>query len=547
MGLSFLTPNRTVLLTSDDALYVYSVSSRGVKLVDVVPWGAQNFIDNVSNILAKDCAKRPVLMLNDMVEQHYRKERVLKSGVSSLDKQTMIKRRLSVAFGKYPVRAAMLLKEKIPKTKNQPASDIYIFAAIPESDSLNKTISAVKKSLASVAALCLLPVESSDMVRTLSQKLSKKGSKKATWSIFIGQHRSGNVRQVVTKNGELALTRMSPLAAEPKDPIQWAQEIQKEFKATMSYLSRFGYDPSQGLEVTIIANIDASDALQQLIDEKCTLNILTATQAAGLLGLNIGAQENQALADILHVAWAGRKARFMLPMRAGSVSEIHTPRQVAAAASAVLLLSVFGQAYFTFDYFSKLTENRDQIVGLRSQKNQLDTKYQHEISKKEAMGFDVQLVQSSILVYDSFENNSVNILNLAKAVGYALGPDMRVDSIDVTKDIKESSSSLFRPARNNNINNNDNQPKVLFQARMTMTYPGSTNIDRGNAEVAEFRERLQAQMPDYKVEITKQLKDYEYTEGLVVETGDLERENIQQDFVAEILIEALSKVEGEKS
>ena len=214
MGLSFLTPNRTVLLTSDDALYVYSVSSRGVKLVDVVPWGAQNFIDNVSNILAKDCAKRPVLMLNDMVEQHYRKERVLKSGVSSLDKQTMIKRRLSVAFGKYPVRAAMLLKEKIPKTKNQPASDIYIFAAIPESDSLNKTISAVKKSLASVAALCLLPVESSDMVRTLSQKLSKKGSKKATWSIFIGQHRSGNVRQVVTKNGELALTRMSPLAAE---------------------------------------------------------------------------------------------------------------------------------------------------------------------------------------------------------------------------------------------------------------------------------------------------------------------------------------------
>ena len=52
MGLSFLTPNRTVLLTSDDALYVYSVSSRGVKLVDVVPWGAQNFIDNVSNILA---------------------------------------------------------------------------------------------------------------------------------------------------------------------------------------------------------------------------------------------------------------------------------------------------------------------------------------------------------------------------------------------------------------------------------------------------------------------------------------------------------------
>ena len=44
---SFLVPNRTVLLVSDDALYIYSTSSKDVKLVETVPWDAQNFVENV--------------------------------------------------------------------------------------------------------------------------------------------------------------------------------------------------------------------------------------------------------------------------------------------------------------------------------------------------------------------------------------------------------------------------------------------------------------------------------------------------------------------
>jgi hypothetical protein len=52
-------------------------------------------------------------------------------------------------------------------------------------------------------------------------------------------------------------------------------------------------------------------------------------------------------------------------------------------------------------------------------------------------------------------------------------------------------------------------------------------------------------LKDHKVEITKRLKDYEYVEEMVVETGDLERKDATQDFVAEITIKGPpEKAEG---
>jgi hypothetical protein len=69
-----------------------------------------------------------------------------------------------------------------------------------------------------------------------------------------------------------------------------------------------------------------------------------------------------------------------------------------------------------------------------------------------------------------------------------------------------------------------------------MTYPPDSEIDKGNQEVADLRARIQAAMPNAEVKVAKSLKDYEYTEGLVVKAGDLEKENLQQDFLAEIVI-----------
>ena len=72
---------------------------------------------------------------------------------------------------------------------------------------------------------------------------------------------------------------------------------------------------------------------------------------------------------------------------------------------------------------------------------------------------------------------------------------------------------------------------------MQMTFPSTTNAEKGNAEVKSLRGRLQKALPDHVVNITKLLEDYEYSEEIVVETGDAKKNSTSQDYVAEINIE----------
>ena len=541
MSVSFLTPSRTVLLVSDEYLSIFSVTGNKTSLVETVPWEAENFEKNVASIIAKDCGKKPVLILNDMVEQHYRKERVVKTGVNMMDKKSMVKRKVQVAFPNYQMRAAYPLKEKIPKTDKQPAADVYIFAALANSEQISKTIGATKKSLASMAGLCLLPVESSDLVHTLSAKLAPKKKKqyKNSWAIFIGQHRNGSLRQVLTKNGELALTRMSPVVESDDDPQIWAESINQEFKSTIGYLSRFGYDPSDALDVFIIANPAPGEAIRNIVDQDCNLHVMTASEAAKAAGIAIGPQADERFADVLHVAWSGRKSRFTLPLKTAEVDKVSQPRQIAMLAGVLMLGGAAFLGYQALNEFGKLSENLDSINALNRQKSQLDLQYQREVQRLEEVGFDVRLVQSSIEVYDTFENDRIKVLNIFRNVARSLGKDLRIDSIKLDK-------AEERPALQSWEMPTTNKKAVLYEARLKMTYPPTANVETGNNEVQLLSERIAMLLPDHEVEVSKFLQDYDYTEGLVVEAGDLDTANVQQDFVAEIVIKGIEKPQQEQ-
>ncbi len=530
MALSFFSPSRTVLLVADEALYVFSASARGVRLVETVPWGAESFTQNVSHIISRVCKGKPVLILNDMVEQHYRKERVLKAGVSLMDRGSMIKRKLNVAFPNYPIRAALPLKEKLPNVDKKKAADIYIFTAIPASAQFQSTINAVVQSLASVSGFCLLPVESSDMVKTLSSKIGGKG-KKSAWTIFIGQHRNGGLRQVVTKNGELALTRMTPITDDDSDPHEWAGEVHQEFKATMSYLSRFGYQTEDGLDIILISNPESGDAVEALIEEECNFRSMNALEAARMLGMAIGAQDDLRYADTLHVGWAGRKTRFILPMDAQQITRVSKPRKVAVAASFLLVCSAAFLGYKSFSAFSGISQVNSDLKIAQEKFVQLDAQYKREVAAREAQGFeDIELVQNSIKVYQAIQKQDMNTLKLFQQVGEALGSDLNLDRITVTKAeegvIKDALAGL----------ENDNEARI-FTATMQLTYPSNADPVKGNQEILGLEARLQQRLEGYEVKATKLLQDYEYSESFVVSEDNAGDAKVNQDFVAEITIQ----------
>ncbi len=527
MSLSFLSPSRTVLMVSDEALYIYAVNSKGVKLVEAVPWSAENFEKNVATIISKDCGGKPVLILNDMVEQHYRKEKV--PSVSVMDKQSLVKRKLKVAFPSYPVRAALPLKEKIAKTDVSLAGKVYIFAAIPASEAFAKTMAATRISMATVAGFCLLPIESSDMIKKLSDKLSNKSDAKAQWTVFIGQHRSGGLRQVVIRNGEIALTRMTPVIDNDDDPLVWAKEVHQEFQATMSYLSRFGFSSSDGLNVILLADPSAGDMVGDLIETECNFYSLTVGEAAKILKLSVGAQENERYADALHVAWIGRKSKFILPMKAKQIDNVSKPRQVAVFLTLLLFFGAGFQVYQLMDYYQKTVETKDDIESLTQRKAQLDLNYSIEVKRKEALGYDIQLIQSSLAIYDDFEKSDVKVLPLFYNIGMALGKNLRIDRIEVVRGSNKGIISSFVGGKN--------KTTPAYIATMQMTFPSTTNAEKGNAQVRDLQSRLQKRLSGNIVKVTKFLEDYEYSEEIVVETGNVGEKSVSQDYVAEISIE----------
>lgn len=527
MSVPFLSPSKTVMMISDEFISLYSVGARSAKLIEIFSWNTENFLSSVSKALSKVSGGGSVLIVNDMVEQHYRKERVMKAGVNVLDRSAIIKRKLNAAFPSYPVRAAYALKEKAPQAADKKgASDIYIFAAVADSDQLKKTSDVLRFSSCGVSGFCLLPVEASSMVSALSAKLTRKGVQKPVWSVFIGQHRNGNLRQVVTKNGELALTRMSPIMDRDDNPEAWASELYQEFKSTMGYLTRFGYEPTDGLDVMIIANPGAGEVLSGMVEEECALHILSAGEAAETLGLSIGRQDNGRYADSLHVSWIARKSKLLLPMDVPQIEAAAKPRKFAKYTAAVLVCGLAFLGYQTFSSASALHEKSKNIQQAQADKAKLTSEYEAEVQKLNALGFDVQLVQSSILITQALEKQKIDVLALVHSLGKGLGKDLRVDSVDLQR---------FKPLGVAAVVD-QNKPQPLYEARLKMTYPPDADVDKGNQEVADLSARIQAVMPNAEVRVAKALKDYAYTEGLVVKAGDLEKENLQQDFIAEIVI-----------
>ncbi len=534
--MSIFSPSRCVLLLSDEGLHIYDVGAGRANMVDSVPWNTQDFEESVSDIIRRKCRGKSVVILNDMVEQHYRKERIPK--VSPFDRANIIKRRVASAFSSYPIRSAIKLKEKPSARDNAGAagSDIYLFAAVPLSDNVRKTLSAVQRSYASIAGFCLLPVESATMVYALSKKLAKLAEKPPVWAIFVGQHQSGGLRQIVTRNGELALTRMTPIVDNDIDHDLWSAEVCSELKGTMSYLSRFGFEQADGLDVIVIANNSVADRVAAKIDFECNLNVLTAGEAANLIGVKIGRQEDQRYADPLHAAWSGRKSSFTLPLQAAQIEKIASPAKYAAVASIVLLGAC---GYFGYQAYNKAEEwfkNASDIEDARQRLAIVTQDHTEEVQKKASVGIDFLLIENSTKVYGRLEKISMKPLPVFDAIGRALGADLHLQSMDI-RPISNDFSLADPPVDPNTGERGAEMPQREFEIVIRIVFPAKLAPEIGVQKIAELESRLKASLPKHRVSIIKQVADLSYTGNFVGEAGDMEKADTQkEDYEAQIMI-----------
>ncbi|NQZ13668.1 MAG: hypothetical protein HRT94_02420 [Alphaproteobacteria bacterium] len=527
-------------MLADEGVHLYRSSSGGVRYIDQVTWDDEDFITTLSRLIVQKGNKKPVLIVNDMVEQHYRKEKLPK--VSVMDKKSVVKRRLNVAFPNYPIKAALKMKEQV---KGEVGSGTYLFAAIPQSDAYRKTIEAVRRSGAPIVGLYLLPLEGTTMLSALAQKQSKKTKSKADWAIFVGQHHGGGLRQVVIKKGDLALTRMTPVVDTDVEPDVWVKEVTSELQSTMSYLARFGYKQEDGLDIFIIANGDSQPLLESVIDIPCNLHCLNAAEAARVLGIKVGKQEDLRYADALHAAWQGRQLKFVLPMQNKALDQLSRPRQVAFGVTLALSLAAGYVAYDNFTAWTNLAAAEDALERSTDEITALKEEYVELLRDRSLEGYDYLTVDKSIAIHGELEGKKKDLLPVFAALGVGFGPNVTADSISI--DLVEPIVDEFAYSRGFDDEDGAAKPSKLVNVEVKLTFSQDVEKDIAVNKVTEMVDYLKQELQDYTIEIEKQVGGVSYSENFVEEIGAPVEQQTEGDNRAIITLKENSPTPSEEA
>lgn len=535
-----LTSSKYVLVLSDEGLNFYEVSSARTILVDSIPWDTEGFEDAAADTIGRKARGRSLILFNDMVEQHYRKEKIPK--ISILDRANVVERRLAAAFPSYPMRASLRLKGKGGLQKVDSGGEVYLFSAVPLSDNIRKTFAAIRRAHATISAFGLLPVESSSMVHLLSKKLTKGLDKQSVWTVFVGQHQSGGLRQVVTRNGELALTRMTPITDSDQDADSWASEVATEIKGTMSYLSRFGFDANDGLDIIVIASNAAAEYVASKIDFECNLNILTSAEAGALLGIRLGAQKEGRYADPLHIAWVGKKRALTLPLKSSFISDVSRPARIAMAAIIGLVLLSGLLAYTTYNAHTVWKRSTGQLSSAQALLSATQIEHAQELENKMAAGIDFEAIDKATKGFNIIDSQSLKPLVFLDILGKALGPDISLQSlmIEPVKKLNPGDPGYVDPAEQVTIDDGSKPAKPAateYGIALRIVFPADLDPKIGVTQINELFARLQKAFPDFKMQIVKQVADLSYTGNFVGQSSATNvPQGAQQELEAEIML-----------
>jgi hypothetical protein len=293
-----LQPHR-VLLVGETGVILYAPKVSGVNREVSVAWAAPDFNQKLAKAFGS--ADQPVVVLLNDAGHTYRRE----DNISPADCQ----KKLETAFPDVYARAWMETERR------GSGAGSYLLVALPESAQMNRLGNALSMAHARVVGCGVLPIESTGLVNTLAKKVFGREKKKSRWAALVGQHETGGLRQVVTKDGLLALTRITPVMDKEIKGEAWSANMVREFKATQAYLRRFGFEDEEGLDLVVVCGTAEKKLIGPWDVPGTRMRCVTLGEALKLLGCRAEKKEDNHFADALHAAWAERSDTLTLPIQ----------------------------------------------------------------------------------------------------------------------------------------------------------------------------------------------------------------------------------------
>ncbi len=331
---------KQVLFVGNDGLQHYVYKGRYTFLQDEYAWDQPDLIRNLANALRKVGQNKPVIILSDQTEQQYRKDMLPKA--SFFDRTKMLDRKLNMAFAQTPYRAALPIKH-MPRDADATTPNV-LFAGLPQTPEMTKVVQAVTESECVLDNVVLVPLETVPMINRLVKSLHERTQviDRPRWTILLTQQKTGGMRQIVLQDGELALTRLTPIYIANESELGQVRDLMiKEFQATLTYLARFGYVAADGIDVVAITSEMMGEGLQQANLPVTHLYTLSISEATRLLKAGPKIVGDTLYSDgLLAAVAAGHKP--ILPLQNKALKPLQQGRKAIWLGSLLLALTMLG-------------------------------------------------------------------------------------------------------------------------------------------------------------------------------------------------------------
>lgn len=374
--------------------------------------------EELGEALAED-SKGRISVLFDVLDQSFKDEEIPRVGV--LDRRKLLARHINMAFPGANLRGARLVSETAKKTL------IYEMASVPLDGRVPGWLDFIQSLPHEKGGLHVVAAENVDLLTALAPKDAPVEEGKNHWRHLIGVNVTGGLRQIIEKNGRLCLTRLTQAPPADTAPADFADMITRDFKATITYIRRLGYQVGEPLDLVVLTTPENKAVLQELDwDSARSVSVYTPYEAGALLGLGSLGREDQAYCDVLHAAWFSSKKKAVLPLtRTAALGDTKDDIRelaflAAPYAAGLLLAALVGWSGWTA-YELIDSDGRNEV--LQAQLDRLTTDVAAAQSVADGLPYPAERMRNALAVAKTLDSGKVDIMPLLGRVGTALDSD----------------------------------------------------------------------------------------------------------------------------
>ncbi|HEU0117899.1 MAG TPA: hypothetical protein VFR09_04625 [Alphaproteobacteria bacterium] len=410
--------------------------------------------------------KAQVTLFADMLAQDFRREALPR--LNPLDRPKLINRRLQQAFPHARLRASFNLKSSRAH---------ILMAGLHEKSPLFDWMERLRHRL---PRICLLPVEGAEIVMRILPD-AREG-----WAMMLSRERTGGFRQIVTHQGELIFTRLTPpLPATAKAP-EIAEAVQRDITASLGYLARLGLADTSKLRVTLLAPDDMQDELGEMRLPVHSLTLLSPHKVAKHLRLPFVPYGNDAFADLVFAGHLALKRCPRLSLMTPAIREAYWHSQIKKigqhVAALVLIIALGSVGFKGSDLMLTLLATHKETAQLDGLHKKLAETQAEAAPLTEPLGKLRQAYERQRLFAEPTPTPwpALTILN------HALGDDARLTKLTWQNDSGKPNAEVLQ-----------------IEARLANLAPADSERESVMGEFQRLTQNVASMMPDYAVTLSR--------------------------------------------